>query len=292
MPTLSLAERMVRSAWRLTPQRALSDLIGWSVSRPLPGPMRAALLRSFASQYGIDVGEAEKPLEAYSGLQEFFTRKLKPGARPIDPAPDSVVSPADGVIVEVGAVRDGLLIDAKDAGFTLADLVADAALARALDGGAYQVTYLSPKDYHRVHAPLAGRVVSWNYIPGRLFPVNDRSVAREPGLFSKNERLVIVMEGDAGPFVVIMVAAVGVGHITASFDPEVATHCEGFCDGRVRRRHLDPSVPVEKGGELGIFNLGSTTILVCSPGRVALDSVPRVTPVRMGKPVGRVLGRS
>ena len=155
-------------------------------------------MRSFARQYGIDLDEAEKPVEAYSGLQEFFTRRLREGARPIAAGEDVVVSPADGTVVEVGTVHQGMLLDAKDAGFTLADLLADGHAAARLDGGPYCVTYLSPRDYHRVHSPVAGRVVAWHYVPGRLFPVNSRSVLREPGLFSKNERLVTLIEGAGG----------------------------------------------------------------------------------------------
>jgi phosphatidylserine decarboxylase len=289
MSSLSLGERVVRSAWRLTPQRTLSDVIGWGASRPLPAPLRTAFLRSFARQYGIDVEEAEKPLEAYEGLQEFFTRRLKPGARPIASQPDAVVSPADGVTVETGNVTAGVLIGAKGVGFTLAELVADAEVARSLDGGAYQVTYLSPRDYHRVHAPLAGDVVAWHYIPGMLFPVNDKSVAREPGLFSKNERLVTVMRGDLGLFVVVMVAAVGVGHITVSYDAEVATHDARFSDGRIRSKRLARPVPLAKGDELGTFNLGSTTIVVFPRGRVALDASGGPRAVRMGEAIGRVV---
>jgi phosphatidylserine decarboxylase len=289
MSNLSLGERVMRSAWRLTPQRALSDVIGWSAQRSLPPVLRTALLRRFARQYGIDVAEAEKPLEAYSGLQEFFTRRLRPGARPIDTDPSSIVSPADGVVVEIGRVERGRLIDAKDAGFTLAELLADEAAAEAFEGGTYQVTYLSPRDYHRVHAPFGGRVLRWHYVPGCLFPVNERSVAREPGLFSKNERFVTLMEGEGvGLFAVVMVAAVGVGHITASYDPEVATHSEGFCDGRVRHKDVSGAVRLAKGDELGIFNLGSTTIVVFPAGRAELLEAPRTAAVRMGQPIGRL----
>jgi phosphatidylserine decarboxylase len=291
MSTLSFGERMVRSAWRMTPQRALSEVIGWGARRSLPAGLRTPLLRSFARQYGIDVDEAEKPLEEYGGLQEFFTRRLKPGARPIAATANTVVSPADGTVVEGGVVDKGLLIDAKDAGFTLSDLLADEAAARRLDGGSYLVTYLSPKDYHRVHSPVAGKVIAWHHVPGRLFPVNARSVVREPGLFSKNERFVSLIEGEAGLCAVVMVAAVGVGHMTASYDPEVATHQRGFSQGAVAHKQFPNPVAVERGAELGVFCLGSTTIVVFQPGRVALDDFRPGDKTRMGQKMGRILPR-
>jgi len=288
MSTLSFGERVVRSAWRVTPQWALSQIVGWGARRSLPSPVRAPFLRLFARKYGIDVSEAEKPVEEYSGLQEFFTRRLRAGARPVDQTPGSVVYPADGTVVDGGVVSLGKLIDAKGVSFTLTELLSDESLAARLDGGAYQVTYLSPRDYHRVHSPAAGCVLAWHYIPGKLFPVNDRSVQREPGLFAKNERFVTVLDGEAGLCALVMVAAVGVGHITASYDPDVATHADGFSSGRVRMKTLQPPPALARGDEVGVFNLGSTTIVVFEPGRVALEALPVGSAVRMGRPMGRI----
>jgi phosphatidylserine decarboxylase len=291
MSSLSFGERVARSAWRVTPQRALSGIIGWGARRSLPAAVRASFLRSFARKYGIDVEEAEKPVEQYGGLQEFFTRKLRDGARPVDPSPGAVVSPADGTVVERGLIAEGRLVDAKGTSFTLAELFADADLAASLDGGAFDVTYLSPRDYHRVHSPVAGKIVGWHYVPGRLFPVNSGSVQREPGLFAKNERFVTVIEGEAGRCVVVMVAAVGVGHITASYDPEVATHGKGFPRSEVSHKRFPQPLPISRGGELGVFNLGSTTIMVFERGRVTLDPLPSGTAIRMGKAIGRIAAR-
>jgi len=158
-----------------------------------------------------------------------------------------------------------------------------------MTGGAYLVTYLSPRDYHRVHFPMLGRVVAWTHIPGKLFPVGSKSVKREPGLFAKNERFVTVVDGVGGRYAVVMVAAVGVGHITASYDSEVATHDAGFSNGSVRHKRLSPPIPVERGQELGIFNLGSTTIALFEGGRVALDDLAPDQQMRMGQPVGRII---
>jgi phosphatidylserine decarboxylase len=288
MSSLSFGERVARSAWRVTPQRALSQIIGWGARRSLPASVRASVLRSFARKYGIDTAEAEKPVDQYSGLAEFFTRRLQPGARPVDQTAGVVVSVADGTVVDRGVVKDGRVIDAKGTSFTLRELLADDGLAASLDGGPFEVTYLSPRDYHRVHAPTAGRITDWHYVPGTLFPVNSRSVVREPGLFAKNERFVTALDGEAGRCAVVMVAAVGVGHITASYDPEVATHASGFARREVRHKHFDTPPQVARGAELGVFNLGSTTIVIFEPGRVTLDALPPGSTTRMGRPTGRV----
>jgi phosphatidylserine decarboxylase len=292
MSSLSFGERVARSAWRATPQRTLSGIIGWWARCSVPAPVRASYLRAFARKYGIDLAEAEKPVEAYCGVQELFTRRLRPDARPVDPSPTAVVSPADGVVVDRGLITDGKLVDAKGTSFTLAELFGDPELAALLDGGAFDVTYLSPKDYHRVHAPVGGKVTGWRYVPGKLFPVNAGSVLREPGLFAKNERFVTVIDGEAGKCAVVMVAAVGVGHITAAYDPEVATHGKGFPRSAITRKSFDQPIPVARGGEVGTFHLGSTSIVVFERGRVVLDPLTPGTSTRMGRAMGRVVGHS
>lgn len=292
MTTLSFGERFVRSAWRLTPQRALSQIIGWGARCSLPRGIRESLIASFARKYGIDVSEAEKPIGEYCGLHDFFTRRLRPDARPVDPRPEVVVSPADGTVVDVGTVVEGKLLEAKGSAFRLSDLLADGEAAAKLEGGAYAITYLSPRDYHRVHAPVAGRIVAWHHVPGKLFPVNNRSFLREPGLFAKNERFVTLIESEMGLCAVVMVAAVGVGHITAAYDADVTTHTAGFSDGGVRHKKFDQPVAIERAGELGIFHLGSTTIVVFEPGRVTLDPMDVGSTTRMGAAMGRVVRSS
>lgn len=287
MSTLSFGERVVRSAWRVAPQRTLSGLIGWGSRRVLPKPLRTSLLKSFAKKYEIDLQEAECPVEDYASLHDFFTRRLRPGARPLASEVDAVVAPSDGVVCEAGVVSAGKLLEAKGSVFTLSDLLASPELASRLEGGAYLVTYLSPRDYHRVHSPVSGTIRSWTHVPGRLFPVGPRSVARESGLFALNERFVTVIDGPAGTTALVMVAAVGVGHITASYDPEVATHARGFASEGVRTKDLAAPLTINRGDEIGIFNLGSTTIAVFEPGRVRLNDLLVGSPVRMGTAIGR-----
>jgi phosphatidylserine decarboxylase len=247
------------------------------------------MLTRFARIYGIDVTEAEKPLTEYEGFDEFFTRKLRPGARPIDDAPGRVVSPADGTIVESGLATEGKLLQAKGSHFDLAGLLDDPEAAARLEGGAYLITYLSPKDYHRVHSPVAGRVVGWRHVPGTLFSVNAGNIRREPELFVRNERFITLIAMDDGGLVaVVMVAAVGVGHVTVSYDPEVATHRPEFFRAALRHRQYEEPKPIGRGDELGIFHLGSTTIVVFQPGRVELDALVSGASVKMGVGIGRV----
>jgi phosphatidylserine decarboxylase len=287
MGGLSFSDRAARSVWRLFPKRALSGAIGWGGSRSLPVALRTAMLTRFARIYGIDVSEAEKPVSEYTGFDDFFTRKLRDGLRPIDGAPGRVVSPADGKVVESGLVEAGKLLQAKGVLFSLEELLGDADAAARLEGGAFVITYLSPKDYHRVHAPVAGDVVGWRHIPGVLFPVNAGSVRREPRLFVGNERFVTFIESEAGFAAVVMVAAVGVGHVTAAYDEEVGTHWSRFLQAGVTHRRYDQPRPIARGGELGTFHLGSTTIAVFAPGRVTLDPIEPGSATKMGVGMGR-----
>ena len=246
------------------------------------------MLSRFARVYGIDASEAEKPLDEYSGFDEFFTRRLRPGLRPIASGPGQVVSPADGTVVECGLATAGKLIQAKGDFFELGELLGDEEIAARLEGGAYLITYLSPKDYHRVHSPVGGRVLGWRHIPGTLFSVGAKSVLSEPGLFIRNERFVTLVEmTEGGLAAVVMVAAIGVGHVTVSYDPDVATHRPKFLRAARRHHRYDEPKPIHRGEELGIFHLGSTTIVVFEPGRVDLETFSAGDSVKMGVGIGR-----
>ena len=289
MGSLPLSARLVRTAWRVAPKRALTGSIGWFAGLGVPTWCRAAVLSRFARLYGIDTREAARALSDYDGLDAFFTRQLVPGARTIEPAPDVVTSPSDGTVVESGVVVEGQLLQAKGVLFDLEELLADPVAAQRLTGGAYLITYLSPKDYHRVHSPIAGRILGWRHVPGTLFPVNAGSVVREPGLFIRNERFITLIEGDAGLCAVVMVAAVGVGHVTAAYDPDVATHNRSFLRSPERTRTFAVPPIVAKGEELATFHLGSTTVVVFEPRRVQLRTLESGTTTKMGESIGRIL---
>jgi phosphatidylserine decarboxylase len=269
---------------RLVPKNALSRAAGALTRWRAPAPVRLLAMKAFARRYGIDLTECPD-LEVYRSFGEFFARPLRPGLRPIEPGADVLVSPVDATVSEAGLATGGRLLQAKGIDYALAALLADDALANRLAGGSYATLYLSPRDYHRIHFPLGGKVLGWRYVPGKLWPVNPSSVRTVPGLFTSNERLVTVMDTPLGRCALVAVGATVVGRVHAFYDPSVPYTNQ---PGAAPRRHdYGKPLPVEKGQELGAFEMGSTVILVTEPGRVRLD--PRLAAgarVRVGEPIG------
>lgn len=273
--------RLFIAAMGLVPKKSLSRTV-----RRLAQVRSQMAIRRFAARYGANIEEAEKPIEAYASILDFFTRKLKPGLRPLSPDADALLCPVDGAAAESGRIESGRLIQAKGRQYTLAALLADADRAAHYEGGSFSTLYLSPKDYHRVHSPATGRIVGSTYIPGALYPVNPAAVAHVDQLFSTNERLIIHIESDRfGRIEYVMVGATCVGHMTVEFDPEIVTNVGGHS---VETKHYEPPKPIERGAELGMFQMGSTVILVLEPG-VVLDPLAPGSAVRMGSRLG---GRS
>ncbi len=268
---------------RARPGAAYSAIVGSVASRALPAKLRSFAYRAFARAVGANLDEAELALGEYASLGDFFARKLRDGARTIDPAPDAIVSPCDGVLAARGTCVDGAMVQAKGRNYRLDDLVADDVLAKTLAGGAYATIYLSPRDYHRVHTPLAGVITRYDYVPGTLWPVNSWATNRRDGLLVRNERVVIHLNADGiGPVAVVMVGAAGVGNIRLANAPDSA---EFRASGE--RRSIERDDRVERGDELGAFRLGSTVVLVFPPGKVSL--VGEVgQPVRFGERIGAV----
>ena len=265
---------------RTSPTGAYSALVGWGATQTVPAPLRRPAYRAFARAVGVDLAEAELDLRAYPTFGDFFARRLRQGARRIDPASEAIIAPCDGKLAALGVAIDGTLVQAKGRHYHLAELVADEDFARALTGGAYATIYLSPRDYHRVHAPIDGRLVGYDYLPGELWPVNPRVANRRDRLFSRNERVVIRLATRVGTIAVVMVGAIGVGNIRLGHCPDSVTWRNA---GERRRIELD--VPVTKGDELGAFRLGSTVVLVFPPGRAALDCKDTL---RFGERIGSV----
>ncbi|MDZ4695591.1 MAG: archaetidylserine decarboxylase [Deltaproteobacteria bacterium] len=288
MTPSSFGKRVARSLWRAAPTMSYSGVVGWGARQILPAAVRKSVIGAFARKVGAVLEDAENPIEQYESLQAFFTRRLKPGLRPVDTSPDAIVHPADGRLVAAGVADEDCRVEVKGISFSIPQLLGGEDIAAPFAGGAFAITYLSPKDYHRVHSPSEGNVTGWVHIPGTLFPVNDASVAREPGLFAINERHVTLLEGPVGRFAVVMVAAVGVGHITVSYDPSVATHDGLANDGkiRIRRFPVGQRPRIERGGELGIFHLGSTSIILFEKGRATLKSADVGATGRVGARIG------
>jgi phosphatidylserine decarboxylase len=279
-----MRDRLFISALALLPKNTLSRVVGALTAWPAPAPLRLAAMRAFARRYGIDLAECPD-VALYRTFGEFFARPLHPGRRPIAEGAEVVVSPVDGVVSEAGVARAGRLVQAKGIDYPSAALLGDETLARRLEGGAYATLYLSPKDYHRIHFPLGGRIVGWRYQPGKLWPVNPASVRTVRGLFALNERLVTVTETPLGLCAVIAVGATIVGRVRAFYDPSAPP--TNRIGARAAACDYEAPIPVEKGQELGAFEMGSTVILMFEPGRVSLD--PRLVtgaPVRVGEPIG------
>jgi phosphatidylserine decarboxylase len=291
LPTLRW--RAALSLLKRLPQGALSRGFGRLADAPIPPAMRPAVLGAFARAVGADPGEAELPLEAYPTLNRFFTRKLAAGARTWPGDPSAVASPVDGAVGQLGIVREGRLIQAKGRLYDVGQLLEDDAAVARYEGGAFVTLYLSPKDYHRIHAPVAGEIRAARHVPGALLPVNAAAVAHMPELFARNERLMCHIDGPLGRTAVVAVGAYNVGRISAAFDPAWnappgssawVTNRRGL---QSAARSYDPPIPVRRGDEIMTFHLGSTVVLVFEPGRVELlASIKPGDPVRLGRDIG------
>lgn len=279
-----MKDRFLLSLFYLLPKHALSRAVGrWARS-----PISRFAIPLFIRRFQINLEEAEKPWQDYPNLLEFFIRKLKPDARPVDPSPDTVISPVDGVISQLGEITDGTLIQAKGITYRLEELLGgDKEQAALFEGGKFVTIYLSPRDYHRIHAPADGEVAHVSYIPGKLFPVNDFGVRAVPRLFVRNERLISFMRTSMGMIAVVKVGATNVGSIRLNFDPKVSTRT---AEGRLTKAY-EPPLPLSKGQEMGRFEFGSTVILLFEPGRVEWTSDwVSGTSWKMGQPIARCVG--
>lgn len=274
---------------RSLPQGALSRGFGHIADVRLPAALRAPVLSSFAGMMGINVEEAEHSFAAYGSINEFFVRRLRPGARPIDARHDHLVSPVDGVIGQYGAIRDGTLMQAKGRSYSAAALLDDAEAARAYDNGTFLTIYLSPRHYHRIHAPHAGSITRADHIPGALLPVNQPSVQHIDALFPRNERLLCYIRGDFGTTAAVAVGAYNVGRISAAFDP--AWQDGGSVTNRAgaerTTRTYVPPVAIEAGAEIMAFHLGSTIVMLYDRPVTLDHSLHPGAEVRMGTSVGK-----
>ncbi|WP_295528603.1 archaetidylserine decarboxylase [uncultured Pseudacidovorax sp.] len=266
----------------LYPKQALTSFAGWVAGKER-GALTTWIIRNFVAKYGVDMSEAiESDIARYPSFNEFFTRALKPGARPIADAP--LVCPVDGAISQFGPIAGDQIFQAKGHRYTTTALVGgDAGLAAQFQDGSFATLYLSPRDYHRIHMPCDGRLMRMIYVPGALFSVNPTTARGVPGLFARNERVVCVFEGDHGPFVLVLVGATIVG--------SMATVWHGVVNpprgGEIREwRYDDPALRFAKGQEMGRFLLGSTVVMLFpSP---ALSFNPDWAPgraVRLGEPM-------
>lgn len=273
------------------PQPALSRAFGRIADVPIPRPLRRPILGAFARSTGIDIAEAELPLDAYPSLDAFFVRRLRPGSRRWPDHPGTAGSPVDGIVGESGIVHDGTALQAKGRRYRIAALLDSEHDAAPFHGGTFVTLYLSPRHYHRIHAPCDGGITHARHVPGRLLPVNAAAVAHIDELFPRNERIITHLDTPVGRLCLVAVGAYNVGRIATAFDLEWGR------DGRVGnvrsvREHLrtyDPPVPVRAGDEVMSFHLGSTVIALFERGRVRLsDDLRAGRELRLGEVIARV----
>jgi phosphatidylserine decarboxylase len=271
----------------LVPQHLLSRLVGQLANSDVPW-IKNTFIDWFRRRYQVDMSEAADPEPAhYPTFNAFFTRALRADARPIDGAPDSVVSPVDGSVSQAGRIEQGRIVQAKGQTYSALELVGgDAALAQQFSGGAFATLYLSPRDYHRVHMPVDGTLRQMTYVPGQLFSVNQCTAHNVPRLFARNERLVCVFDTECGPLAVILVGAMIVAAIETVWAGQIAPPPRAI----TTRRYDQPDAPLrlERGAELGRFKLGSTVILLFGADAVAwADTLREGSAVRLGGAIGR-----
>ncbi|WP_019838072.1 archaetidylserine decarboxylase [Acinetobacter towneri] len=280
--TSSLKKQIFIQAQRVVPQHQLSRVVGKLAASEHP-VLKNAVITAFKAQYGIDMSLAEQSNALkYKSFNEFFTRSLKQGVREIDSNPNSIVSPADGAISQLGKIENGAVFQAKGQQFTVENLIADPQLAEPFKNGQFATVYLSPRDYHRVHMPFAGTLTETLYVPGELFSVNQTTAENIPGLFARNERMVCLFDTELGRMAVVLVGAMIVAGI------------ETVATGKVKpsgRLELNQhQLFLEKGAELGRFYLGSTAIVLFEENKMQWDAEFKANSVvEMGKKLGVLL---
>lgn len=267
----------------LAPQKTLSRIVR-AATRWTWRPWKDFLIGRVVRAYQVDMDEAEQPdPHAYASFNAFFTRALRSRARPIAGDAATIVSPADGRISQCGPIANGRILQAKGRTYSVAELLADEAAAAAYRDGTFATVYLSPRDYHRVHMPLAGELVETVHVPGRLFSVAPGPVAEIPRLFARNERLVCHFQGEHGLFVVAMVGAILVSGVTTVWSgAEIPPYARRI----TRRDWRGQGISLAHGAEMGRFEMGSTAIVLTAAGAIDASLVPEQA-VRVGQRLGR-----
>jgi phosphatidylserine decarboxylase len=282
---MTVASLVAATSLRVLPRKRLSRMLGQLARVEAPDPVVQAAMRAYCAAYGVDLSECEVPVGGFTSFDAFFTRRLKAGARVLDPDAETVLSPADGRIEDCGVIERGAQLRVKGLAYSVGELVGDHSAGAELEGGVYAVIYLSPRDYHRVHAPVSGPVVAARYVPGTLFPVNAIGVRHVPNLLARNERVAVHQRSAShGRVISVMVGAVGVGRISVSFDDSVITN---DCRESGLRVYGEEPRPLERGAELGTFHLGSTVVLLLPPGHGHALTAQADEQVRMGQAIAR-----
>jgi phosphatidylserine decarboxylase len=276
---------LVTALTYVLPHRLLSSLARALAYSDAPR-LKQWLIDTVTRRFGVDLSEAAQPdPRAYPTFNAFFTRALRPGARLADPDPQALTMPADGRISQCGAIEAGRIFQAKGQSFTAAELLGSEAAAKPYANGLFATIYLSPRDYHRVHMPWAGRLLETVHVPGRLFSVGPDAVASVPRLFARNERLVCHFETDFGPMAVVMVGALLVSGVETVWSGE---EIPAYGDRITAKAWAKDDIVLERFGEMARFNYGSTVIVLLPPGVATLEpGLQAETAVRLGQALAR-----
>jgi phosphatidylserine decarboxylase len=271
----------------LLPHRLLSRIV-FKATRWTWKPWKNFLIGQITRRFNVDLKEAvQQDPSAYPHFNAFFTRELKPGARPVDAEPAAMLCPADGHISQSGPIRAGRIFQAKGQDYSVTELLADETAALPYTEGSFVTVYLSPRDYHRVHMPLNGTLVSTTHVPGRIFSVAPKAVAYVPRLFARNERLVCHFEGESGPFALVLVGALLVSSVSTVWgDLEIPPYATRIRSRDYRKR----GVSLGRGAEMGRFNMGSTVILLLPANGPKLDkTLLAEQAVKVGQTIGTAI---
>jgi len=268
---------------RALPRKLVSRFMGHVGRLEAPPFILQPILRFYARHFGVNLDEMREPLESYRSFLAFFTRPLKDGARPLEGDAQTLVSPADGAVQWCGAIKDGTLLQVKGIRYAVADVLADAKDAAAFAGGEALVAYLSPGDYHRYHWPFDGEVTEARHVPGELWPVNEKATHGVPGLFARNERVVVRGTlANGRPFAYIPVGALNVGSIRMWGMP-LRTNAGPY---KAVRRVVPTDRAVVRGAECGCFEFGSSIVLLLGPGAGKFEKLAAGDRLVVGRRIG------
>lgn len=286
MSKVRFSDHLTTNLLKILPQHLLSDAMRW-LTRSEWKPLKNLLIKQVIKRYGVNLEEAVNPdTESYPSFNAFFTRELREDIRPIESSEQAIISPVDGKISQIGNIQDKQLLQAKGHYFNLNELLAgDEILSKQFTDGVFATIYLSPKDYHRIHMPMTGKLKQMQFVPGDLFSVSEATAEIVPGLFARNERVITVFETDNGPMVLILVGAIFVGSM------ETVWHGEVKAPGKQPSKWVYDEAQqrtLEKGVEMGRFNMGSTVIMLLPKDQAQwLEDNPEGTVVKLGQQIGQ-----
>ena len=284
MGTVPLWDKIITLPQYLIPQHALSMLM-YRVTRCEVVWLKNAIIRFITRQYQVNMAEAaETDLATYSSFNAFFTRLLKEGVRPL--ADNEIISPVDGVVSQAGPIISGQIVQAKGQDYSVLTLLGgDDALTAEFTGGQFATIYLSPKDYHRIHMPVTGKLKKMRYVPGKLFSVSPRTARAVPDLFARNERVVVTFDTPIGPMVMVLVGAIFVGSMATVWSGQITPSY-----GKVIQQWTydgEQAITIEQGQEMGRFNMGSTVVLLFGEQAVKFnDAIEADEPIQLGHAMG------